>query len=73
MRARSAMFIALVLYIFLHSAAAMGQEYLYDGTIIDQPNIYDGYPTHLYLDGTHHMWFCALSKSTSNWADGIFY
>lgn len=62
---------ALVLLLFLCLAAAPADAAVYyDGVIIDRPNKYDAYPTHLFIDGVHHVWWCSNSNETAD--DGIF-
>jgi|GEM_PF-3036821 len=58
---------------FCHTSTAVFGvgETLYDGVIIDRPSVYDAYPSHLFIDGIHHIWYCGASDVTNT--DAIFY
>lgn len=60
--------LALVL---VTAPAEVAAELVLDGMILDRPNRYDGYPTHLFIDGVHHIWFCGQSSITG--ADAVFH
>ncbi len=45
-------------------------ESLYDGVILGRSNVYDAYPTHMYVDGVHHIYYCG---GTSVGGDGLFH
>lgn len=56
--------------------APVRAQILYDGAIIDRLNKWDSYPTHLFYDGKHHVWWCSrssVSGTVSQYVDGIFH
>jgi len=40
-------------------AGSVPAQVVYDGIILDRPNKWDGYPAHLFINGTHYIWWCS--------------
>ena len=55
--------------LLLFAGTVVLAETIDDGVIIDRLNRYDAYPTHLYLNGVHHIWFCGRAPGGQ---DAIF-
>jgi hypothetical protein len=61
--------IALALVLFATISYA-DSELIYDGLIIDRVDRWDTYPTHLYIDGVHHIWFCSNPSDPNTGGNG---
>lgn len=42
-------------------------QLVYDGVILGRTGKYDGYPTHLFVSGTHHIWWCSQGTYDEIW------
>jgi hypothetical protein len=51
-------------------APFFSMQLIHDGTIIDRPDRWDGYPTHVFDEGKHKIWFCSQGP---NYTDQIRY
>ena len=67
---RSLFFILLVFASSTASLTYLSAEDIYDGTIIDRAGSYDGYPSHIFINGTHHLFFCGETPASE---DGIYH
>jgi len=61
----------LVILAILVFPSALAAQLTIDGLIVDRPNRYDGYPTHFFKDGVHHLFFCGHSFVTNH--DAIYH
>lgn len=68
---RASLSLTLLLLALAAQPLPLAAELVLDGKIVDRSNRWDGYPTHLYINGVHRMWFCGQSPVTG--ADAIFY
>ncbi len=63
-----------ILFVFLATAVlAQDWDYQYQGQIIERDDLWDAYPTHLFIDGVHHIWFCGESTEVGPLKDAIFH
>jgi hypothetical protein len=53
--------------LFAATPAVLYAQLVYDGIILGRYNKYDGYPTHLLVNGTHHIWWCSQGTYDEIW------
>jgi hypothetical protein len=64
MKVRNILRAIAVAAVLLYALGASAQtSILYDGVILDRPNVHDGNPAHILWNGTHYIWWG--SKGTS--------
>lgn len=62
--------------LFLLSWPGEAFEVVFDGVLVDRANKWDSYPVHLFVDGTHRLWWCSTSSvsgSVDSLTDGIYF
>jgi hypothetical protein len=66
--------LALSAMLLVGSTEGLSAQIAYDGPFLDRAGKYDAYPSHLFIDGVHHLWFCGFSTNGPDGViDGIFY
>ena len=75
-RSRSCRYAALVLlvlcFLFVCSPPSHAVDVVFDGVLFERPNAWEVYPSHVFISGTHHIWYCGTSDTFPG-IDGIFH
>ena len=71
-------FVRVCLLLLVLSGIAMeaGAQVAYDGVLFVRGNRWDSYPSHLFINGKHYIWWCGQSSVGGywgQWVDAIFY